>query len=59
MLILVVYLLRDVPRQSATTALTSIAALLTVVGLHWWRAHALLSIFTGTTLYVVALNLLT
>lgn len=59
MLILVVYLLRDVPRQPATTGLASVIALLIVVGLQWWRGHALLSIFAGTAVYVAALNLLT
>jgi branched-subunit amino acid transport protein AzlD len=43
MLILVVYLLRDVPRRPVTSALASIAALLIVVGLQWWRGHALLA----------------
>jgi branched-subunit amino acid transport protein AzlD len=58
MIILVVYLLRDVPSAAPTTALAAIGAALIVVGLQWWPSNALLSIFTGTAFYVLALNVL-
>ena len=58
MLILVVYLLRDVPSQTSLAAAATVAAALVVVALHLWRSNALLSIFTGTAVYVLATNLL-
>ena len=58
MLILVVYLLRDVPSATPAAAAVTVAAALLVAGLHLWRSNALLSIFAGTTLYVLATNLL-
>jgi branched-subunit amino acid transport protein AzlD len=57
MIILVVYLLRDVPSAAATTVVATIGAAVIVVVLHWWRSNALLSIFTGTAFYVLVLNL--
>ncbi len=58
MLILVVYLLRAVPAKTPPAAAVSFVAALVVAALHWWRSNALLSIFTGTALYVLAMNLL-
>lgn len=58
MLILVVYLLRDVPHEEAASAFITVGAVLVVAVLHLWRANALLSIFAGTAAYVVAMNLL-
>ena len=58
MLILVVYLLRDVPSGERAAAVVTLAAALAVVVLHVWRSNALLSIFTGTAVYVLAMNLL-
>jgi branched-subunit amino acid transport protein AzlD len=58
MLILVVYLLRDAPARTPPVAAVSIVAVLVVAALHWWRSNALLSIFTGTAFYVLAINLL-
>jgi len=58
MLILVVYLVRDVPAEKPPAAAVTIGAVLVVAALHWWRSNALLSIFAGTALYVSALNLL-
>ncbi|MGI5347718.1 branched-chain amino acid transporter permease [Streptomyces sp. CA-250714] len=52
MVILLVYCLRDV-RPADPSALAPAAALATTVGLHLWRRSALLSIFAGTTVYVV------
>jgi branched-subunit amino acid transport protein AzlD len=57
MLILLVYLLRDVPRQPAAQGILAVAALALSIGLHWWRGNALLSIFAGTAVYVAVLNL--
>ena len=58
MLILVVYLLRDVPTKTSAAAAVTAAAALVVVVLHLWRSNALLSIFAGTAVYVLATNLL-
>jgi branched-subunit amino acid transport protein AzlD len=58
MLILVVYLLRDVPTQTPPAAAVSVAAALVVAVLHLWRCNALLSIFGGTSVFVLATNLL-
>lgn len=58
MLILLAYLLRDVPQQAPAAALTTTVAALLVAVLHLWRANALLSIFTGTAAYILATNLL-
>ena len=58
MLILVVYLLPDVPSRESAAAVVTLAAAVVVVALHLWRSNALLSIFTGTAVYVLATNLL-
>jgi branched-subunit amino acid transport protein AzlD len=58
MLILVVYLLRDVPAQTPAAAAVTVAAGLAVAVLHLWRSNALLSIFAGTAVYVFVTNLL-
>jgi branched-subunit amino acid transport protein AzlD len=57
MLILVIYLLRDMPKAPAAVA-TTVGAALVVAVLQLWRSSALLSIFAGTAVYVVATNLL-
>ena len=58
LLMLVAYLLRDVPSQAPAAAAVTVAAALGVAVLHLWRSNALLSIFTGTAAYVLATNLL-
>ena len=58
MLILVVYLLRDVPATTPPTAAVSVVTVLLVAGLQWWRSNALLSILTGTAFSVLALHFL-
>ena len=58
MLVLVVYLLRDVPTETSSAAGVTVAAVLVVVALQLWRSSALLSIFAGTGVYVLATNLL-
>jgi branched-subunit amino acid transport protein AzlD len=56
MLILLVYLLRTPVSESATHGILAVCSLATIIGLHWWRANALLSIFAGTGLYVIFLK---
>jgi branched-subunit amino acid transport protein AzlD len=58
MLILVVYLLREVPTRPSAAAAVTVAAALVVVVLHLWRSNFLLSILAGTAVYVLATNLL-
>ena len=58
MLILVVYLLRDVPARPPSEAATTVVAAGLVAALQWWRSNALLSIFAGTGFYVIAVNVL-
>ncbi len=53
-LILVVYLLRDVPHEARAAVATTVGSALLVAVLHLWRANALLAIFV----YVLATNLL-
>lgn len=55
MLILVVYILKDVDFISDQGVYTGIAMLATVL-IHWWRANPLLSIFSGTFLYMLLLQ---
>ena len=57
MVILLAYLLRGDVHQSASHAVLASLSLALVVGLHWWRSNALLSIVAGTALYVVGLSL--
>jgi branched-subunit amino acid transport protein AzlD len=56
LLILVVYLLRDTPAKAPPAAAATVVAVLLVAALQWWRANALLSIVSGTALYLVATN---
>jgi branched-subunit amino acid transport protein AzlD len=58
MLILVVYVLRDVPAKPPAAAAVTVAAALLVGVLHLWRSSALLSTFAGTAVYVLATNTL-
>lgn len=43
-------------RQNPAGPWAELAAVTTVVALQWWRRHALLSILTGTVLYVLLRN---
>jgi branched-subunit amino acid transport protein AzlD len=49
MLMLVVYLLRDVPHEAAAAAAATVGSALLVAVLHMWRANAVLAIFAGTS----------
>lgn len=54
MIILLLYLLQDAPREGAGTLMFVVAVALTA-GVHLWRRDALLSIFAGTLTYVLLL----
>ena len=59
MVILVVYLLRDVPWTAGALALFPfILAILVTVGLQLWKRSAFLSVFVGTGTHVLALALI-
>jgi len=58
MLILVVYLLREVPAKPPAEAATMVVAAGLVAALQWWRSNPLVSIFAGTAFYVIAVNVL-
>lgn len=53
MCILIVYTLADVNLRSPAEALPAAAALAVTIGLHLWRRNAIISIFTGTAVYVL------
>ena len=53
MCILVVYTLADVNLQSTSEVLPAAIALAVTIGLHFWRHNAIVSIFTGTGVYVL------
>lgn len=55
MLILVVYVLKDVNFVSQEGGYTLIAIAMTVA-IHWWRSNPLFSIFSGTFLYMLLLQ---
>lgn len=55
MLILVVYLLRDLPVDRPALALRELVPVAVTVGVHLWRGHALLSMAVGTATYGLAL----
>jgi branched-subunit amino acid transport protein AzlD len=57
MLILVVYLLRDLPVGQPVAVLREIVPVLVTAGVHLWRRNALLSIAVGTAAYALALAL--
>ena len=56
MLILVVYSVKDVKWSSAPYGVPELVALALVAALHLWKRNALLSIFGGTTLYMVVVQ---
>ncbi len=53
MCILVIYTLADVNLRSASEVLPASIALAVTIGLHLWRHNAIVSIFTGTGVYVL------
>jgi branched-subunit amino acid transport protein AzlD len=58
MVILVLYLLRDVPLTAVRPGLGHLGAIAVTVGVHLWRGRALLSIAAGTAVYAVLLAVL-
>ena len=54
---LVVYCLKGVDLSLASHGLPELIAICAVVGIHLWRRNMLLSIFSGTALYMVLVQL--
>lgn len=53
---LVIYCLREIQITSAPFGLPELIAGVCVVLLHWWRRNSLLSIVSGTVLYMLILH---
>jgi len=53
LLLLVIYCLKDVCWLAAPYGIPELFAIGVVAGLHFWKRNAMLSIFTGTLLYMV------
>lgn len=56
MAILAWYTLRDVPQYQGRQLLWLLAAVAVTVGLQLWRSHALVSILSGTAVYVLLMS---
>ena len=54
---LVIYCLKNVSLFTASHGLPELLAVAAVVGLHLWRRNTLLSIFGGTALYMVLVQM--
>jgi branched-subunit amino acid transport protein AzlD len=57
MLLLVIYCVKDVKWLHSPYGAPEVVAIGVVVAVHLWRKNALLSIFSGTVLYMLALRL--
>ncbi|MFC4223532.1 branched-chain amino acid transporter permease [Lysinibacter cavernae] len=57
LLILVIYTLRDLDFLSGSRGIPEGIALALTIALHCWKRNALLSIVSGTAIYVVLINL--
>lgn len=57
LLLLVIYCLKDVQWLSAPYGIPELFTISVVAGLHFWKRNAMLSIFTGTGLYMVLVQL--
>ncbi|MFC5138073.1 branched-chain amino acid transporter permease [Actinomycetospora rhizophila] len=55
MLVLVVYLLRDLPVDRPLLALRELVPVAATAAVHLWRRNALLSMAAGTAVYALAL----
>jgi len=53
LLLLVIFCLKDVQWLSASYGIPELFTIGVVAGLHLWKRNAMLSIFTGTALYMV------
>jgi branched-subunit amino acid transport protein AzlD len=58
MLVLVVYLLRDLPVDRPVLAARELVPVAVTVAVHLWRRHALLSMAAGTATYALGLAVL-
>jgi branched-subunit amino acid transport protein AzlD len=56
LLLLVIYCLKDVQWSSAPYGIPELFSIGIVAGLHFWKRNAMLSIFTGTVIYMVLLQ---
>ena len=54
---LVVYCLKGVSLASAPHGIPELIAIFAVVGIHLWRRNTLLSIFSGTVIYMLLVQL--
>jgi len=57
LLLLVIYCLKDVQWLSAPYGIPELVTIGVVAGLHLWKRNAMLSIFTGTGLYMALVQL--
>ena len=57
LLLLVIYCLKDVQWLAAPYGVPELFTIGVVAGLHFWKRNAMLSIFTGTALYMVLVQL--
>lgn len=57
LLLLVIYCLKDVQWFSAPYGIPELFTIGIVAGLHFWKRNAMLSIFTGTALYMILVQL--
>ncbi len=55
---LVVYGLKDLPTSDMSTAAALIVASVFTGCIHYWKKNTILSVFTGTIVYVVLLNVI-
>lgn len=53
LLLLVIYCLKDIKWLAAPYGVPELFTICIVAGLHLWKRNAMLSIFTGTALYMV------
>jgi branched-subunit amino acid transport protein AzlD len=56
LLLPVIYCLKDMQWLSAQYGISELFTMGVVAGLHFWKRNAMLSIFTGTGLYMVLLQ---
>ncbi len=57
LLLLVIYCLKDVRWFSAPYGIPELFTIGVVAGLHFWKRNAMISIFSGTVLYMVLVQL--
>lgn len=58
MAVLVVYCLKGSFTNMGTETLSTIIAVLGVVGIHLWKRNTLLSVFSGTFIYMLCIRIL-